>query len=289
MRKTRPDPFLRELCLQSAPVAVGGLGGSGTRLVAEMLARTGCYIGSDMNHASDNLWFTLLFKRPEVLKNSTLTVQSLTLFFKIMNNKRLSCDEMNYLSYLDRLPVADFNIDWSALRVNSIRKLAKNSLLHGGYWGWKEPNTHLYLDSLLHYVPSIKYIHVMRHGLDMAFSSNKTQLWLWGNHILADKSNSMQPDRALRYWIVVHERIRKLAARYPEQVMLLNYDDLCRYPEAGVDAVEKFLMLTLSESCRRDLLAMPKLAPVARYRQFGHDCFEMRDIDCVRGFGFSVD
>ena len=49
---------------QSAPVAVGGVGGSGTRVVAEVMRAFGFYLGSELNAASDNLWFTLLFRRP---------------------------------------------------------------------------------------------------------------------------------------------------------------------------------------------------------------------------------
>ena len=48
------------------PVAIGGVGGSGTRLIAEIVNRLGYYIGGDLNSAADNLWFTLLFKRVEL-------------------------------------------------------------------------------------------------------------------------------------------------------------------------------------------------------------------------------
>jgi hypothetical protein len=37
-------------------------------------------------------------------------------------------------------------------------------------WGWKEPNTHVVLDRLWAELPRLKYVHVRRHGLDMAFS-----------------------------------------------------------------------------------------------------------------------
>lgn len=47
------------------PVVIGGVGGSGTRVVAELLENLGFYIGSDLNTASDNLTYTLLFKRPK--------------------------------------------------------------------------------------------------------------------------------------------------------------------------------------------------------------------------------
>ncbi len=44
------------------PVAIGGVGGCGTRLIAEMLMRVGFFLGSDLNESLDNLWFTLAFK-----------------------------------------------------------------------------------------------------------------------------------------------------------------------------------------------------------------------------------
>ena len=43
------------------PVAIGGVGGSGTRVIAEILIQLGFYIGSDLNSANDNLWFMLTY------------------------------------------------------------------------------------------------------------------------------------------------------------------------------------------------------------------------------------
>lgn len=55
---TQPNPSL------PGPVVVGALGGSGTRLIARILMESGFFMGSDLNRERDNLWFTLLFKRP---------------------------------------------------------------------------------------------------------------------------------------------------------------------------------------------------------------------------------
>ena len=48
----------------SPPLVIGGLGGSGTRVVADIVLAQGWYLGQDLNRAKDNLLFTLLFKRP---------------------------------------------------------------------------------------------------------------------------------------------------------------------------------------------------------------------------------
>ena len=62
---------------QNAPVVIGGVGGSGTRLIAECLKEAGYLMGADMNGANDNLWFTLLFKRIEALSSSKEDFDSL--------------------------------------------------------------------------------------------------------------------------------------------------------------------------------------------------------------------
>lgn len=46
-----------------APTAIGGLGGSGTRVFAALLQEAGIYIGDCLNEPLDNLWFTVLIKR----------------------------------------------------------------------------------------------------------------------------------------------------------------------------------------------------------------------------------
>ena len=48
----------------TGPVVIGGVGGSGTRVLAEILSLFGFYLGNDLNGAKDNLVYTLLFKRP---------------------------------------------------------------------------------------------------------------------------------------------------------------------------------------------------------------------------------
>src|SRR4051794_10431621 len=47
------------------PIVVGGVSGSGTRVVASILREAGAYIGPDLNDDLDNRWFSLVFRRPE--------------------------------------------------------------------------------------------------------------------------------------------------------------------------------------------------------------------------------
>ena len=49
------------------PIAIGGLGGSGTRLFAQIMYIFNVYMGSNINDTDDNLYITFLFKRKEIL------------------------------------------------------------------------------------------------------------------------------------------------------------------------------------------------------------------------------
>ena len=50
----------------AAPVVVGGVGGSGTRVIAQLLQSLDFDMGSDLNESLDDLSFTALFKRPSL-------------------------------------------------------------------------------------------------------------------------------------------------------------------------------------------------------------------------------
>ena len=49
--------------LNAGPVVVGGIGGSGTRVITQILSGLGYYMGGDLNESEDFLGYTLLFKR----------------------------------------------------------------------------------------------------------------------------------------------------------------------------------------------------------------------------------
>src|SRR6266478_1556686 len=131
------------------PVAIGGVGGSGTRVGAALLQMLGYYIGDDLNEALDNLWFTLLFKRRSVLLESEPEfVQLVSLFRSRMSGE-------TYLSDEKRAHVLQLCGDgrlqhpqaWLVERAESFLNEA-GSKRAGQPWGWKEPNTHIVIDRI---------------------------------------------------------------------------------------------------------------------------------------------
>ena len=176
----------------SGPVIIGGVGGSGTRVVAQIISQLGFYMGSDIDSANDNLWFLLLFKRPRWFrrarydKNKIFT--GLNLFSKTMlRQSGRGWPELQFL-ILAVLEISifghNYNGDGRGLWpfVRAWNMIARQPVIGSDKrrWGWKEPNTHIYLDHLADYFSNLKYIHTIRHGLDMAFSENQQQLYNWG-------------------------------------------------------------------------------------------------------------
>jgi hypothetical protein len=198
-----------------SPIAIGGVGGSGTRVIAEILHAQGIYLGDDLNAASDNLWFTLLFKRAELFpddNNLGEMNQGCDLFVKVMMQAQdFGQDVEPFLTlqdrgFLNRLAAEDrlqHPKEWLKRRVDSIH--LKFSGQQGDStgddrWGWKEPNSHFFVPYLKSRIPELRYIHVVRHGLDMAFSKNQNQLAFWGERLLGRPVDVNDPSDSLSYW-----------------------------------------------------------------------------------------
>ncbi len=109
-------------------------------------------------------------------------------------------------------------------------------------WGWKEPNTHIVIERLWQRLPGLRYVHVVRNGLDMAFSTNQHQLRLWGPHVLGAEG-PVTPERSLAYWCEVHRRLQRLHAGNRDRMYWLDFDALCRDPRKGVAGLLEFLGL----------------------------------------------
>jgi hypothetical protein len=271
----------------NSPVAIGGVGGSGTRLVAAVLARTGTYIGSDLNEALDNLWFTLLFKRIELWSApSGEFARMLRIFRAAMAEARAfepgEREAVEMLAAADRLQHA---ADWLATRA---RALLASERIERAIWGWKEPNTHIFLDRLAESFPRLRYIHVMRNGLDMALSSNQNQLQLWGAALLG-RPVAMTPRDSLSYWCAVHRRVQALGGAMGERFLLLNYDALCASPEHGLRRLLAFLGVPVDAALLAELVALVRPpTSIGRYREHGIGGFDPDDVAYVAALGFDT-
>ena len=274
---------------QLAPIAIGGVGGSGTRLIAELISRFGYYIGSDLNEASDNLWFTLLFKHLDILSYSDEKFSGLySLFARKMAGKHdITESELSELTKLASLNRSLHSSTWLNERVASLASDEQ----HGTQikqWSWKEPNTHVLLDRLNQCSDHLKYIHVMRNGLEMAHSTNQNQLRLWGPHFLGTQQG-LTTFHALKFWCVVHRRISLIGNSMGDRFLMVNYNSLCDNPSEELQRITRFVNSDSSAETISALAELVKPSPRTKlHTDYNLDSFDPEDLNYVRSMGFQI-
>jgi hypothetical protein len=272
--------------------AIGALGGSGTRAVAQILMDAGVYMGDDLNVSNDNLLFTRLFKNPEWRRNASDgdIKNRLEIFRKVMAGEVLTSGENKELvkaAKENRTFKSDFRFYLKTLlkrqRFSPVRKT----------WGWKEPNTQIYLEEISAFFPELKYIHVLRHGLDMAFSGNIQQLHNWGfrfNIILTGEENKEElAVKQLDYWIRSTAAVLEQGKHIDERFYLLNYTKLYSQPQAEIENLLVFAGLKVDQKIGKKLIGIPqKPLSADRYKRFDTGIFRADQLDFVRKLGFKV-
>lgn len=236
------------------PVAIGGTGGSGTRIVAHVLRELGFHIGEDLNYALDNLWFTLLFRRPRLWGLPVEELEpGIRLFERAMRGEGgpHGAGEEAFLAAavedVERQFERQLGKDgaaWAAARVASLRAAAGPAPAHAG-WGWKQPCTHFFIDQLAAALPGLRYVHLLRDGDEIARRPlTRFQLELWGRHYGVDPAGQppeMIEGLCLRFW----ERSNTLALAQGqellgERLLVLRYEAICADPRRAVEQIAAF-------------------------------------------------
>lgn len=246
---------------RDGPVVVGGVGGSGTRLVAEMLRGIGIDIGRDVNSSNDNLWFTLFFRRPHWFEHAVAggsgraeaVMRALAWFEDAMLGRLQPGRELE--RFLDDAvdELAAQGLERSFLEERRRRFLEwGTSTLEELPWGWKEPNSHIYLEYLARYFGDrIRYVHVIRDGIEVARRGNQRQLQNWGPrfgvHVDPGSTPSSVASAAVDYWIAANMRALCLGPElFGERFLVLNLNQLRSDPTPGVVSLLELLRLDAS-------------------------------------------
>lgn len=270
--------------ISESPIAVGGVGGSGTRLIAGLLRDAGVFMGDDLNVSNDLLWFTLLFKYERVLDIDDER------FGGLVDILAAGLAGGAPLDALSRARLAELagkaRLEQSPELQNTADSLVAAAArpAHGHRWGWKEPNTHIVIERLWQRLPDLRYVHVVRHGVDMAFSRNQNQLRLWGPRVLGSDGD-ISPSRSLQYWCEVHRRLQALLTANPQRMYWLDYDDFCRDPEHGFDCLRQFL--ALPRTAASDLSTVRKPGE-SRHANQDLSRFAPADLAYVSSLGYRI-
>lgn len=217
--------------MTSSPIFIGGIGGSGTRLVANVLDATGVFIGDDLNQSSDALPFERTLERflPMIL------------------------DQVGMPNY--RLEDIDANLQNRVLEaLNLATVLHLRDCPEGAVWAAKSPRFIYLLPFLNALFPDMRFIQVIRDGRDMAQSSNQNQL---RKHYRSLFDNDIPPDRqmaSLELWNQVNQYAANLGQKRPEgRHFLIRYEDLCGNPANTIQAMLSRLSITAGEEQIRQI------------------------------------
>jgi hypothetical protein len=190
------------------PVVIGGLGGSGTRAVVDYLRMAGVFPGSRLNVSNDSLPFADLYDT--------------------------SVDE--YLSD----PYAFDKVKWC-------RKVGRALEEHlagkppGQRWLLKNPRSILMLEPLSNCLEGLFFVHVVRNGVEMAFSGNQRQAVLHGDRILGPEGERLAhgPVRSLAVWEAVNRMGERFARLQPDKYLRIRYEDFCLNPAQEMERLDR--------------------------------------------------
>jgi Sulfotransferase family len=235
---------------------IGGTGGSGTRVIAQIVHATGRFMGAKVTE-------------------DTLDAVPLARFDWTHGRDILS----------GRAAVSSV----AAFR----RALARHLSGHDPQrpWGWKHPHSYLLLPFLAEHCPELLFVHVIRDGRDIALSGNQNQVGHYGDIALGPAEPS--PARSLRYWAWANTRSADEGSRLlGERYLLLRLEDLCADPESEVPRLLRFARYTGPEpySAITRLITRPPTIGRWRTSALADASAADRDVtasDALKRFGYT--
>ncbi len=189
---------------------IGGTGGSGTGLVMSIVQRAGRFMGADLSPFGDAMDLARFDWRWGLA---------------YIRGRRSEPP--------DPPPQMVAEHDAAVQHHLSARPRAEQP------WGWKHPHSYLLIPFLLERHPELRFVHVVRDGRDMAFSTNQQQARRYGPAVLGSRWIGPQPVRSAAYWswanrLAADDGERALGRRY----LRIRFEDLCSRPR---DTVERLL------------------------------------------------
>lgn len=210
--------------LPPGPLVVGATGGSGTRAVARLLQRAGVWIGGELNDSLDAVPFGLYSNR---WIDAFLTATA---------------------HWRRPLPATQRQAMLAELAELVQRHLAPLATPQAGAWqawGWKEPRSMYLLPLWVELFPSLRFLHLLRDGRDMALSSNQNQLRKHGEVMLGRPwAAASEAERSIALWSRANAMVARFGQRHlQERYRCLRFEDLCAHPEKEAQGIADFFSL----------------------------------------------
>ena len=249
-----PDP-------SAAPVVIGAIGGSGTRVIAQTLELAGFWMGAWINPKTHDAMATRHFLQ-------------------------------RHFEHL----VEDPGAEDPGMRRDFARAIQAHrwGAPAGGPWGWKNPRSMWIIPFLAHAYRRLKFIHIVRDGRDMALSGNTNLMRKHGRFLLGEALCRQEPVRArVGLWtlgnsLARREGMRLLGSNY----LVVRYEDLCFHPSETVDRVFTHLGVEVSPEVRD--LALRLIVPprsIGQWRATHHEALRAPDPEvcaALESFGYET-
>ena len=117
-------------------------------------------------------------------------------------------------------------------------------------WGWKEPRSIYLVPFLRSQLPTLRFLHFVRDGRDMAFSENQKQLRKHGSAALDGLIErqlpvpSEQPFRSIALWSWINQAAADFGEReLGPDYLRVRFEDLCAEPRTIVERIYAFFGL----------------------------------------------
>ena len=243
-----------------APVVIGGNGHSGTRIFNTIVTLGGVRTG----------------------------ITHLT--------RRANSDDLRILGLMDKWvgPYLYGKLGESGLR--TMRRAYRRRLrlyfpFRSRRWGFKEPRTLLILPFLDELFPSMRFVHVIRDGRDIALGNP----FVFGNHyidaFLSEGEKGLPPEeKMILFWGRGNLKSMEYGTRVMgDRYLLMKWEDLCGQPR------EKGLELLEFSECKRDAIesVMPLIkrpSSMGRWKTYPEEVrgrVESRGLHWLKLFGYA--
>lgn len=234
------------------PIVIGGQGGSGTRVVAEILMRANVYLGYDLNRSNDDLTFTFFFKLPRIFchyydRVHPIHRRLLSLHEKILFGENYSPIEIILLLQAGwrHLFAPYYGKRWIVHRLLQMIRPPSPPTPVSHFWGWKEPHTLFHLHGIRVHYPDARYVLLIRNGLDMAYSSNQQQMHQWAT-CLGINSDNFNPRSRFDFWYRLNTFALSSAQNlFGDHFHGIWYQDLCLHPKREITNLLDFVGVNL--------------------------------------------
>jgi Sulfotransferase family len=195
------------------PLVIGATGGSGTRVMVQVLRKAGWFMGNRVNPRNEDslpiAWF-------------------LTKWLKELK------DFPNVEPDVLPRAIRDFE------RMVHIHRRGVPS--PDARWGWKNPRSLWLVPFLVNRFPKLKFIHMIRDARDMMLSENIYFLRQNGHWLLGPDWWRNPEAAQLELWRQSNNRALQFAEKYLEdRYYMVRYEDLCQKPAETVSGLMKFL------------------------------------------------